>query len=117
MPLLLIHSQVTPKESATHAHVLGTLTSLLARELNKPERYVMVALAPLTAISFANTQEPAIYAEMKNVGHLSTSQIENLAQVLNQALSKAFSVQGDRIYIEFTNADGALWGWNGGTFG
>jgi hypothetical protein len=23
----------------------------------------------------------------------------------------------DRIYIEFTNADGALWGFDGGTFG
>jgi hypothetical protein len=31
-------------------------------------------------------------------------------------LARALEVAPDRIYIEFTNADGALWGWNGTTF-
>jgi phenylpyruvate tautomerase PptA (4-oxalocrotonate tautomerase family) len=117
MPLLFIHSSVVPEDSARRTEVLKTLSSLVAHALNKPERYVMVAMAPPTTICFSNTQEPALYAELKNVGQLSNSQIENLSQILSQALSSAFSVPSDRIYIEFTNADGALWGWNGGTFG
>jgi len=51
------------------------------------------------------------------VGTLSPDQVEKLSQVLCQELSAGLGVSSERIYIEFTNADGAMWGWNGGTFG
>lgn len=117
MPLLFIHSSVSLEPKAKQSQVLKSLSSLVAHELAKPEHYVMVALAPHTDICFSGTQEPAIYAELKNVGQLSTPQVEHLSHILCQALSSAFSVSGDRIYIEFTNVEGAFWGWNGGTFG
>lgn len=116
MPLLLIHSSVVPQSPVVSANLLKTLSSTLAQELNKPERYVMVVLAPTSTISFSNTLDPALYAELKNVGQLSNTQIEHLSHVLCKALSNTFAIPFDRIYIEFTNVNGALWGWNGGTF-
>ena len=68
-------------------------------------------------MTFAGTSAPACYAEVKNVGSLSPEQVEKLSVVFCAALSNHLGVPQDRIYLEFTNADGAYWGWNGETFG
>jgi hypothetical protein len=51
------------------------------------------------------------------VGTLLPGQVKSLSKALCQELCAGLGVPAERIYIEFTNADGALWGWNGGTFG
>ena len=117
MPLLQVFTSAHPADEHKRAHLLKSLSALVARLLNKPESYVMVSLAARTEMSFAGSGAPACYAELKNVGTLSPGQVENLAKVLCQELSAGFGVPADRIYIEFTNADGAMWGWNGHTFG
>ena len=117
MPLLNLFSSAKPPEESALAEMLKSLSSLMAHELGKPERYVMVALAPRLEMSFAGSRAPACYAEFKNVGQLPDEKIEHLSQVLCAAIAKALALPQDRIYIEFTNADGALWGFDGGTFG
>jgi len=97
--------------------LLKGLSALVARLLGKPESYVMISLAARADMSFAGSIAPACYAELKNVGTMSPGQTENLSKVLCQELSRGLGVPQNRIYIEFTNADGAMWGWNGGTFG
>jgi hypothetical protein len=47
---------------------------------------------------------------------LSPARVPELSNPLCAELSRRFDVPFDRIYIEFTNADRALWGWNGETF-
>jgi phenylpyruvate tautomerase len=114
MPLLSI---VTSAPPPARAELFAHLTRLLARELDKPEAYVMVALAPRAELSFAgDATAPALYAELKNVGTLAPEQTAALSRLLCAELGTRFGVAQDRIYIEFTNADGALWGWNGDTF-
>jgi phenylpyruvate tautomerase PptA (4-oxalocrotonate tautomerase family) len=117
MPLLNLFSSAKQPDEPALAQTLKSLSSLLARELGKPERYVMVGLGPRMDISFAGSREPACYAELKNVGQLSSEKVEQLSRVLCEAIAKALGVAHDRIYIEFTNVDGALWGFDGGTFG
>jgi phenylpyruvate tautomerase len=117
MPLLNLFSSAKQPDEPALAQMLKSLSSLLAHELGKPERYVMVGLAPRLEMSFAGSREPACYAEFKNVGQLSDDKIEHLSQVLCAAIAQALALPQDRIYIEFTNADGALWGFDGGTFG
>jgi phenylpyruvate tautomerase len=51
------------------------------------------------------------------VGTLSDEKVEQLSALLCDAIAKALGLPRDRIYIEFTNADGSLWGFDGGTFG
>jgi len=117
MPLLNLFSSANRPDDAALAQVLGSLSKLLAAELGKPERYVMVGLGPRLDMSFAGSREPACYAELKNVGRLSHDKVEHLSTVLCDAIAKHLSVARNRIYIEFTNADGAMWGFDGGTFG
>jgi phenylpyruvate tautomerase PptA (4-oxalocrotonate tautomerase family) len=117
MPLLNLFTSAKQPDEVALAQMLKSFSSLLARELGKPERYVMVGLGPRMDISFSGSREPACYAELKNVGQLSAEKVEHLSQVLCEAVGKALGVDHDRIYIEFTNADGALWGFDGGTFG
>ena len=117
MPLLNLFSSAKQPDEPALAQMFKTFSALLAHELGKPERYVMVGLAPRLQMSFAGSREPACYAELKNVGHLDPEKVERLSELLCDAIAKALGLARDRIYIEFTNADGALWGFDGGTFG
>jgi phenylpyruvate tautomerase len=117
MPLLsLLSSAATPPPEA-RAQLFARLTRLLAEELGKPESYVMVALHPRTEMSFGgDAWAPCCYAELKNVGALLPERTATLSSLLCGEIAHALGVRTDRIYIEFTSADGAAWGWNGGTF-
>jgi hypothetical protein len=117
MPLLNLFSSAQQPEEPALSQMLKSFSTLLAHQLGKPERYVMVGLAPRLQMSFAGTRDPACYAELKNVGQLEPEKVEQLSEVLCAAIAKALGLARDRIYIEFTNADGALWGFDGGTFG
>jgi phenylpyruvate tautomerase len=117
MPLLNLFSSAKQPDEPALAQMLKSFSSLLAHELGKPERYVMVGLAPRMEMTFAGSREPACYAECKNVGQLDDDKVEQLSRVLCEAIAKALALPQDRIYIEFTNAHGALWGFDGGTFG
>src|SRR4029453_16681341 len=115
MPLfsLFTSAELPPERTAW----LKKLSALLAQSLDKPEEYVMVLANPRPDMTFGGTSAPACYAELKNVGKLSSGEVEDLARRLGAALADGLGVPADRIYIEFTNADGALWGWDGSTFG
>lgn len=117
MPLLSLLTSAAPPLPGVRAKLFAHLSALLARELDKPESYVMVALAPRADMSFGgDARTPCCYAELKNVGTLSADRVAELSNVLCRELAAGLGVPPDRIYIEFTNADGALWGWNGETF-
>lgn len=118
MPLLSLLTSASPPTPPARAKLFADLTALLARELGKPAEYVMVALAARAELSFAgDAAAPALYAELKNVGTLSPERVAALSRLLTAELAARLEVAPARIYIEFTNADGALWGWNGETFG
>jgi hypothetical protein len=85
--------------------------------LGKPESYVMLALETEQCLSFGGTTEPCLYAELKNVGRFTPPQTAKLSAELCDALEKALEVPKARIYIEFTPAEGHLWGHDGETFG
>src|SRR5687767_14306839 len=98
MPLFnLFTSAELPADRAVW---LRQLSALLAKALDKPEEYVMVIANPRPEMTFGGSGEPACYAELKNVGRLSTAEVEALSGQLCQALSAALGVAADRIYIE-----------------
>jgi phenylpyruvate tautomerase len=116
MPLLyVVTSAPHPAPEAREALSRG-LSALLSRELGKAEQWVMVALAPRVEILFAGSSSPALYAELKNVGVLDQARREALSKVLCATLGRGFGVPPERIYLEFSDVDGAHWGWNGETF-
>jgi len=114
MPLLKIQTN-NDIDQAQQDSLLGNLSALTARELGKPERYVMVILETGTPMVFAGNDAPAMYLELKSIG-LPEQQTAALSRNLSQAIVDETGIPAERIYIEFTNAPRHLWGWNGATF-
>jgi len=115
MPLLQIQSS-TLSSASVPPGLLKNLSADLARELGKPERYVMVTISPATEMLFGGTAEPACFAVLKNIGSFTPASTERLSALLCRRLSEALGVAPSRIYIEFVDAKAHLWGHDGGTF-
>jgi phenylpyruvate tautomerase PptA (4-oxalocrotonate tautomerase family) len=112
-----VYSSASTPAADNVRQLLSELSSLLAREIGKPESYVMTNLVPRTEMTFAGTFEPACYAEVKSIGKFTAAQTQRITARLCELLAKSLGVQPSRIYIEFADAAGYLWGFNGGTFG
>ncbi len=114
MPYLKLNTNITlsPDETAT---LLTQLSALVADKTNKPERYVMVEIAAAQAMLFAGTTQPLAYLECKSIG-LTLSQPKALTAAICQLLHTRLQIAPERIYIEFSDASSAYWGWNGSTF-
>ena len=119
MPLIRIVTSVeaplVTEAGATDA-LLQELSGLLARELRKPESYVMTCLEPRARMTFGGTDAPTCYVEIKNVGTLAPETTARLSAAVTERLSAAFGVPAGRIYIEFADARPHMWGYDGGTF-
>jgi phenylpyruvate tautomerase len=83
MPLLSLLSSAPPPAPSDREVLFARLSGLLARQLTKPEKYVMVALSQRADMSFGgDASTPACYAELKNVGTLSAEQVTELSALL-----------------------------------
>jgi phenylpyruvate tautomerase PptA (4-oxalocrotonate tautomerase family) len=116
MPLLQLQTSNQLASAGAPTALLKDLSALLARELGKPESYVMVSLQHCPQLLFGGTEEPACFAALKNIGTFTPSQTEKLSALLCAKLSPALGVPANRIYIEFVDAKPHLWGHDGGTF-
>jgi phenylpyruvate tautomerase len=115
MPLLQIQTSAKTGAGAP-AGLLKKLSAELARELGKPESYVMLSFEHDAELLFGGSSEPACFAALKNVGSFTPAQTEKLSALLCQRLSEALGVAPNRIYIEFVDAKPHLWGYDGSTF-
>jgi len=91
------------------------LRPLVAKELGKPESYVMVNIEPTRPMLFAGTNEPTAYLELKSIG-LADSQTKDLSAALCNLITNKIKIPTERIYIEFANAPRSMWGWDKSTF-
>ncbi|QFY42847.1 hypothetical protein F6R98_09645 [Candidatus Methylospira mobilis] len=115
MPFLKLNTNISLSEQQTQ-QLLGELSRLIAKETGKPESYVMLEVAGGLSMLFGGSDEPLAYLECKSIG-LSPAQAKSLSASLPQLLEENLKLSRDRIYIEFSNAPGNFWGWNGSTFG
>ena len=116
MPLLQIQTSSKVSSAGAPAGLLKELSAVLARELGKPESYVMVAFENDAELLFGGSSEPACFAQVKNVGTFTPALTERLSALVTKQLSAALGVAPNRIYIEFIDAKPHLWGFDGGTF-
>lgn len=117
MPLIKVQSSVSQPESATVKSLLTNLSASLAKHLGKPESYVMTALETNVSMTFDGTFEPVCYVEIKSVGSMSSEQTKSMSQDFCRQISQQLDIPVNRIYIEFADAQGYMWGWNESTFG
>jgi phenylpyruvate tautomerase PptA (4-oxalocrotonate tautomerase family) len=114
MPLLKIQTNQSLHENH-NTSLVNEASEEVARLLGKPERYVMVSLQSNPLMRFAGTDAPLAYLELKSIG-LPESATQSLSEALCDLVHQHLGVDRDRIYIEFTDAPRAMWGWNGTTF-
>lgn len=114
MPYLLIRTNQKVADAAATA-LLTRASHQVAELLGKPERYVMVSLEQSCAMLFGGSADPLAYLELKSIG-LPGGETGRLSAALCDLVGQELGIPGDRIYIEFSNASGPLWGWNGATF-
>ncbi|WNZ23191.1 hypothetical protein HJG54_10205 [Leptolyngbya sp. NK1-12] len=117
MPLIKVQTSATAPDQATVESLLKRLSASLAKHTGKPESYVMAAFEPGLAMTFAGTTDPVCYIEIKSVGTMSPAQTKAMSQDFCQQVNAALGVPTNRTYIEFADAKGYMWGWNGATFG
>jgi phenylpyruvate tautomerase len=114
MPLLSIETNQTVDDSSI-THLLKTASRMIAEQLGKPERFVMVRFNRNPDMLFAGDDAALVYMELKSIG-LPEAGTEELSLSLCNLMEAEINVPRDRVYIEFANAPRKLWGWNGGTF-
>jgi phenylpyruvate tautomerase len=117
MPLVNVYCSASPADPARADALLTGLSRSVAELLGKPEAYVMTCLVPQTKMTFGGTGEPACYVELKSIGKMSPATTQKLSAEICRQVEAGLGVPASRTYIEFANAEGYLWGYNGSTFG
>lgn len=116
MPLIKVQTSIATLDSAKVKNLLSSLSSKLAKHLGKPESYVMTAFESDITMSFGGTFEPVCYVEIKSVGTMNPNQTKAMSQDFCTEISDNLGIAKNRIYIEFADAKGSMWGWNSSTF-
>lgn len=117
MPLIRVQTSLaTPGKSDIEA-LLASLSATLAQQIGKPEAYVMTSFQPDMSMTFAGTTEPTCLIEIKSVGTMGGNKTKAMSQTFCQMVEDTLGIPKNRTYIDFADAQGAMWGWNGTTFG
>ena len=111
MPLLSIE---TNQDHVNLRALLAEASGLAAKLLGKPERYVMVRLNVNPQLWFGGTDAPAAFLQLKSIGL--PQDTSALSQALCDFIETQLKVPKARVYIEFTDVQRQLWGWDSGTF-
>ncbi len=114
MPYLKLQTNIETSPDTQQA-LMEKLSQETARQLGKPERYVMIAIEPAASMLFAGNDTPLAYMELKSID-LPGNLTDALSQALCTLVSDTLGIASDRIYIEFSNAPRQMWGWDKGTF-
>jgi phenylpyruvate tautomerase len=112
MPYLHVHTNVAVADAGA---LIRELSSETAGALGKPESYVMVQCSGGQAMSFAGTDAPLAFVELKSLG-LAGAQTAGLSERICTLLQARLGIEPSRIYIEFAAPERAMWGWDKGTF-
>ncbi len=112
MPLISIRT--SSNKIKDPEELLKSLSKELAVLTGKPEQYVMTSLALNQPMTFAGTNDPCCYVEIKSIGSLKP---QEMSQILCDLISENTNIKSNRIYISFEDVPANLWGWNGRTFG
>jgi len=116
MPLMTLRTTASVTDEQARA-LLKECSKKVATLTGKPEAYVMTLMGRPMAMTMAGSDEPACFVEVRGVGKMSGEQTKALSRGLCEVLSGALGVESRRIYLNFQEMAGAMWGWDGGTFG
>ncbi|MDX2504629.1 MAG: phenylpyruvate tautomerase MIF-related protein [Gammaproteobacteria bacterium] len=114
MPCLIIKTNQSLNEQAK-TNCCISVSAKTAQLLGKPESYVMTLLEDQVIMTMSGSTEATAYVELKSI-NLPEDQTSEISNSLCQHIAHLLEVKTNRIYIEFSNAQRHLWGWDGRTF-
>ncbi|OZH54343.1 macrophage migration inhibitory factor family protein [Hydrocoleum sp. CS-953] len=118
MPLIKVKTSVSKPEKDQIDTLLKSLSSGMAKHFSKSESYVMTIFESDIPMTFGgNSNEPVCYMEIKSIGSMNPNQTKAISQDFCQQINQVLGIPTNRIYIEFSDAKGSMWGWNSSTFG
>ena len=112
MPVLKVQTNAVIEDKEVF---MQEATALLSKILGKPVQYIMIIPEPGTDIMFGGSRDPAVFAELKSIS-LPEEDTAAISAELCAFLESSLGVPQNRMYIEFSNAERHMFGWNGGTF-
>jgi len=112
MPYLEISTNTLIDNSQSIAEQASKLTADI---MGKPESYVMVKLLPEQTLLYAGTNEPAAHVKLKSLG-LPESNTAVFSEKIALFLEAELNIASSRVYIEFSNPERHMWGWDKKTF-
>lgn len=95
--------------------LLRDLTALLSKDLNKPEKYIMIDCEDDKDIVFANSEDLLVFMELRSI-RLPEDKTGELSKSLSNFVKNNLEIPADRIFINFFNIQPHMWGFNAGTF-
>jgi phenylpyruvate tautomerase len=112
MPVLSITTNSEPRVSP---ELLARMSSAVAEMLGKPESYVMLLLQHQRHMLFAGSDAPLAYVELKSIA-LPVERTAEFSARLCELIATELGTPRERIYIEFSDLQRNLFGWNAQTF-
>jgi phenylpyruvate tautomerase len=114
MPFIRVETNVS-QDQEEKQQFIKRFSGAVAGMLGKPENYVMVALDAEKPLVFGGTGEPAAYVSLGSIG-LSSASCPDLSAGICKLLESELSIPPNRIYIDFRDLDGKMFGYDGKTF-
>lgn len=114
MPCLIIKTNLSLDKQVKNDYCLSA-SAKTAAILGKPESYVMTLIEDQINMSMSGTTAPTAYVELKSI-NLPEDQTTELSNQLCNHIGALLTIPSNRIYIEFSNAQRHLWGWDNKTF-
>ena len=95
--------------------LLNDLISLVSKELDKPEKYIMTIIQDGQIMLFGYDDDPLVYIEFRSI-RFPEDQTKSLAKSLSHFVKSQLNIDPERIFIQFINSDPHMWGYNASTF-
>jgi phenylpyruvate tautomerase PptA (4-oxalocrotonate tautomerase family) len=114
VPLLRVTSNLEIS-AEKQRDITKQLSASIAEMLGKPENYVMIVLQTNKAMSFAGSNDPLAYVELKSLG-LPEDKTTDFSASICQLVNYLLDIPPSRTYIEFSSPARHFWGWNSDTF-
>jgi len=114
MPYVHIRTN-KPLDKTAAKVLLVKACGLIAKELGKPEGYMMASLEDGMTMLFAGNDSAAAYLEVRSIG-MPEDKTEPLSRGLCELIHAGLGIPLDRIYINFMDISRPMWGYNSTTF-
>jgi phenylpyruvate tautomerase len=114
MPLMTIRSAAKIDDSAVSS-MLSACSKKLAELLAQPEAYVMTLFERAARMTMAGTPDPCCLVEIRSVVPFSSDQTKAMAQAFCALLEEHLRVPPNRIFLNFTDFERTMWGFNSST--